>query len=82
MISTKRIAYLFKKWERMAALGRKRLNWGKTKEVDECCTSVASKGHCVVYTVDGKRFEVLLAYLGTTVFTELLWMSQTPRRSS
>jgi hypothetical protein len=82
MISTKRIAYLFKKWQRMAALGRKRLKWGKTKEVDECCTSVASKGHCVVYTADGKRFEVLLAYLGTTVFTELLWMSQTPRRSS
>ena len=55
---------------------RKRLNWGTTKEVDECCTSVASKGHCVVYTADGKRFAVPLAYLGTTVFTELRWMSQ------
>ncbi|XP_066385397.1 auxin-responsive protein SAUR36-like [Miscanthus floridulus] len=58
MISTKRIARLLKKWQRMAA------------EVDECCTSVASKGHCVVYTADGKRFAVPLA------FAELPRMSQ------
>ena len=28
-----------------------------------------------MYTADGRRFEVPLAYLGTTVFLELLWMS-------
>lgn len=33
------------------------------------------KGHCVVYTADGARFEVPLAYLGTVVFGKLLRMS-------
>ena len=62
----------------MAALGRKRLTSWRTaaKEVDKCCTSVTSKGHCAVYTADGARFEVPLACLGTTVFTELLQMSK------
>ena len=59
----------------MAALGRKRLT-AAAKEVDKCCTSVASKGHCAVYTADRTRFEVPLACLGTTVFTELLQMSK------
>jgi hypothetical protein len=74
MISAKRIAQLAKKWQRMAPLGRKRLTW--PKEADECCTSVASKGHCTVYTAEGARFEVPLACLGTAVFAELLRMSQ------
>ncbi|KAK8460280.1 hypothetical protein SEVIR_2G307601v4 [Setaria viridis] len=77
MVSAKRIAQLAKKWQRMAALGRKRLTWGAAaKEADECCTSVASKGHCAVYTSDGARFEVPLACLGTAVFAELLRMSR------
>ncbi|RCV12790.1 hypothetical protein SETIT_2G296400v2, partial [Setaria italica] len=42
-----------------------------------CTTSsVADKGHCAMYTADGRRFEVPLAYLGTMVFSELLRMSQ------
>uniref|UniRef100_K4A025 Auxin-responsive protein SAUR36 n=1 Tax=Setaria italica TaxID=4555 RepID=K4A025_SETIT len=69
MISTKRIALLSKQWQRMAALGRKQLAWRTAKEANECCTSVAGKA-------DGRRFEVPLVYLGTTVFAELLQMSQ------
>ncbi|KAF8759360.1 hypothetical protein HU200_010402 [Digitaria exilis] len=76
MISTKRIAQMAKKWQRMAMLGRKRLSWRMAKEADGCCTSVASKAHCVMYTSEGKRFEVPLAYLSTPVFAELLQMSQ------
>ncbi|WVZ65774.1 hypothetical protein U9M48_015085 [Paspalum notatum var. saurae] len=78
MISTKRMAQLAKKWQRMAALGRKRLAWGTAAAMgtDECCTSVSSKGHCAVYTADGARFEVPLACLGTAVFAELLQMSR------
>lgn len=34
------------------------------------------KGHCVVCTTDRARFEVPLAYLGTSIFSELLAMSQ------
>ncbi|KAL6655118.1 hypothetical protein ACP70R_005944 [Stipagrostis hirtigluma subsp. patula] len=75
MISAKRIAHLAKKWRRMAVLGRKRLSWGLAKEATEF-SSVAGKGHCIVYTADGRRFEVPLAYLGTPVFAELLRMSQ------
>jgi len=36
---------------------------------------VAGKGHCVVYSADGRRFEVPLVYLSTLVFSELLDMS-------
>ncbi|KAG8057646.1 hypothetical protein GUJ93_ZPchr0002g24027 [Zizania palustris] len=76
MINTKRIAQLAKKWRRMAALGRKQLTMIETQEVEGCSTTVASKGHCIMYTTDSTRFEVPLVYLGTAVFSELLRMSQ------
>ena len=82
MVSAKRLAQMAKKWQRMAAIGRKRLTRTTTAPkgaaYDECCTAspVTMKGHCVVYTTDGARFEVPLAYLGTEVFGELLRMSQ------
>ena len=76
MINTNRIAQLAKKWQKVAALGRKRLTQGAAPAAKEVCTSVASKGHCTVYTTDGARFEVPLACLRTTVFAELLQMSK------
>ncbi|KAI4989563.1 hypothetical protein ZWY2020_036880 [Hordeum vulgare] len=76
MINAKRIAQLAKKWQRVAALGRKRLSTTTTKEVEGCSTAVAGKGHCVMYTTDGRQFEVPLAYLSTVVFSELLRMSE------
>ncbi|KAL6601637.1 hypothetical protein ACP70R_044857 [Stipagrostis hirtigluma subsp. patula] len=79
MISTKRLAQVARKSQRMAALARKRLKPTPAKETDgsPCSTSsVAGKGHCVVYSADGWRFEVPVAYLGTAVFGELLSMSQ------
>jgi hypothetical protein len=75
MISTKRIAQLAK-WQRMAALKRKNRSWRTQEDVDKCCTSVARKGHCVVYSADAKRFEVPLEYLNTAVFAQLLRISQ------
>ncbi|KAM0851599.1 hypothetical protein ACQ4PT_052297 [Festuca glaucescens] len=80
MVSAKRLAQMAKKWQKMAAMGRKRLTrtTSTTKgATDECCTTspVAVKGHCVVYTADGARFEVPLAYLGTAIIGELLGMS-------
>jgi hypothetical protein len=82
MVSPKRLAQMAKKWQRTAAMGRKRLTRttvaAKGAAYDECCTasSVATKGHFVVYTANGARFEVPLAYLGTVVFGEFLRMSQ------
>jgi len=47
------------------------------KEINPSCSSiVAGKGNCIVYSSDGKRFEIPLAYLHTTVFAELLKLSQ------
>ena len=81
MISAKpkRLVQMAKKWQRMAALPRKRLTTTPRKEADGSCvasTSVGVKGHCVVYSSDGRRFEVPLAYLGTVVFCELLMLWQ------
>lgn len=79
MVSAKRLVQMAKKWQRMAALPRKRLtSTTPAKGTEASCgasTSVASKGHCVVYSADGRRFEVPLAYLGTAIFGELLDMS-------
>ncbi|VAI35429.1 unnamed protein product [Triticum turgidum subsp. durum] len=63
------------KLQRVEALGRKRLTVS-AKEDQDCYSSVPAKGHCVMYMVDGTRFEVPLEYLSTTVFGELLRMSQ------
>lgn len=62
----------------MAVLARKRLTLTPVKETDgsSCSTSsVVAKGHCVMYSADGSRFEVPLVFLGTVVFGELLSMS-------
>uniref|UniRef100_A0A8R7QI83 Auxin-induced protein 6B n=1 Tax=Triticum urartu TaxID=4572 RepID=A0A8R7QI83_TRIUA len=75
MAGAKRFARLTKKWQRVEALGRKRLTVSD-KEDQDCCSSVPAKGHCVMYTAEGRRFEVPLEYLSTTVFGELLRMSQ------
>ncbi|XP_047047368.1 auxin-responsive protein SAUR36-like [Lolium rigidum] len=80
MVSAKRLAQLAKKWQQMAAMGRKRITQTTTakRAAKESCatTSVAVKGHCVVHTSEGERFEVPVSYLGTAVFGELLKMSQ------
>lgn len=78
MISA-RLSHMARKWQRLAALAKKSLMPNPAKETEEsaCSTlSVAGKGHCVVYSADGRRFEVPLVYLGTMVFSELLDMSQ------
>uniref|UniRef100_A0ACD5U6U0 Uncharacterized protein n=1 Tax=Avena sativa TaxID=4498 RepID=A0ACD5U6U0_AVESA len=81
MIHPKKIAQLAKKCQRMLVSGAgARRRQASDMDDDECCSTassvVADEGHCVVYTADGARFEVPLAYLGTTVFAELLKMSE------
>ncbi|KAM3259536.1 hypothetical protein ACQJBY_051035 [Aegilops geniculata] len=81
MIHPKKLAQLAKKCQRMlvAGAGARRRQASDTAD-DECCSTassvVADEGHCMVYAADGARFEVPLAYLGTTVFAELLRMSE------
>ncbi|CAL5082667.1 unnamed protein product [Urochloa decumbens] len=80
MISAKRLVQMARKWQKMAALARKRITSTPAKETEgpscSASSSVAGKGHCVVYSADGRRFEVPLAYLGTAIFGELLSLSQ------
>ncbi|XP_044396767.1 auxin-responsive protein SAUR36-like [Triticum aestivum] len=83
MVSAKRLSKMAKKWQKIAAIQRKRLTRtttvAKGAANDEYCAtspSVAMKDHCVVYTADRVWFEVPLEYLSTAVFGELLRMSQ------
>ncbi|KAF8410335.1 hypothetical protein HHK36_002862 [Tetracentron sinense] len=39
-------------------------------------SSIADKGHCVVYVEDGMRFMVPLAYLNRPIFRELFRVSE------
>ncbi|CAL5087026.1 unnamed protein product [Urochloa decumbens] len=78
MISAKRLVQMTRKWQKMAALARKRITSTPAKETEgpSCsASSVAGKGHRVVYSADSRRFEVPLAYLGTAIFSELLSLS-------
>uniref|UniRef100_A0ACD5XUX2 Uncharacterized protein n=1 Tax=Avena sativa TaxID=4498 RepID=A0ACD5XUX2_AVESA len=82
MIHPKKLAQLAKKCQRMlvAGAGARQRQASSDMDDDECCSTassvVADEGHCMVYTADGARFEVPLVYLGTTVFAELLRMSE------
>ncbi|XP_006660939.1 auxin-responsive protein SAUR36-like [Oryza brachyantha] len=77
MIHSKKLAQLARKLQI-----RVKTTAAAREDDDAACSTtspspaVADKGHCAVYTADGRRFEVPLAYLGTTVFVELLRMSQ------
>lgn len=70
MISSKKLAQLSKKWQGVGGIGRRRV---ATDGKD--CSILAGKGNCIVYSSDGKRFEIPLACLRTTVFEELLKIS-------
>ncbi|XP_039126744.1 auxin-responsive protein SAUR36-like [Dioscorea cayenensis subsp. rotundata] len=49
----------------------------KLPDFNDCSTSyVAEKGHFNVYTSEGKRFMVPLAYLDNNIFKELLRISE------
>ncbi|XP_062191361.1 auxin-responsive protein SAUR36-like [Phragmites australis] len=75
MINSKKLAQLSKKWQGMGAIGRRRVTT-VNKEINPSCSLVAGKGNFIVYSSDGKRFEIPLVYLHTTVFAELMKLSQ------
>jgi hypothetical protein len=63
--------------KRLAQLVRTKGQDNLQRRRSMCTTlSVADKEHCAVHTADRRQFEVPLAYLGTTVFGELLKMSK------
>ncbi|XP_012837420.1 PREDICTED: uncharacterized protein LOC105957972 [Erythranthe guttata] len=71
MISARKMMNMARKWQSVAALGRKRV-------MGEISTSevVAEKGHFIVYTADKVRFSFPIAYLDSLIFRELLRISE------
>ncbi|XP_015057822.1 auxin-responsive protein SAUR68-like [Solanum pennellii] len=80
MISTKKLIKMARKWQKFAAMQRKRISFVRNvSDADSCSTSSSSiveKGHFVVYTADQARFIIPLAYLEIEVIRQLLKMSE------
>ncbi|KAL6660978.1 hypothetical protein ACP70R_000362 [Stipagrostis hirtigluma subsp. patula] len=75
MISSKKLAQLSKKWQGMSTIGRRRVTTADN-EINPSCSSAPGKGNFIVYSSDGRQFEIPLACLRTTFFAELLKVSQ------
>ncbi|EOX97523.1 hypothetical protein QUC31_015654 [Theobroma cacao] len=80
MISAKKLIKLARKWQKMAAIRRKRITFPRTTEdadTNSCSTSsVVEKGHFVVYSADQKRFVLPLEYLQNEIVMELFNMAE------
>ncbi|XVE95868.1 hypothetical protein REPUB_Repub02eG0171400 [Reevesia pubescens] len=81
MISRKILIRMARKWQKMAAIERKRVTSPRTNQKMAGAnhsnkSPVVDKGHFVIYTSDQKRFVIPLAYLGNNIFVELLKMSE------
>ncbi|MCD7460307.1 hypothetical protein HAX54_043251 [Datura stramonium] len=80
MLSAKKLVKMARKWQKFAAIQRKRISLPRNgNDADSCSTSssfVAGNGQFVVYTTDQRRFEIPLAYLDNELILHLLNMSE------
>ncbi|PSS21790.1 Auxin-responsive protein [Actinidia chinensis var. chinensis] len=81
MISPKKLVKMARKWQKVAAMRRKRISLPRSDgDADASSSSrsstVADKGHFVVYTADQKRFVFPIVYLKSDIFRELLQLSE------
>lgn len=79
MLSSPRLLKMARKWRKLTVIGRRRIYISRTDrsiESETCANSVADKGHFFVYTIDGRRFMVPLAYLNSPIFIELFRVSE------
>ncbi|KAL2904008.1 Auxin-responsive protein SAUR66 [Bienertia sinuspersici] len=67
MISAKKLIKMARKWQKTAAMSRKRLSLRRT---------VTDKGHFVVYTIEGRWFMIPLICLKSEIFRELFRMAE------
>ncbi|GAB4838596.1 hypothetical protein Ancab_028142 [Ancistrocladus abbreviatus] len=73
MINSKTLIKLARKWQKLAALRRKRITWPKSIAADPCSmSSRVEKGHFVLYTAERRRFVIPLEYLKNDMLRELL----------
>ncbi|EEF39763.1 auxin-responsive protein SAUR68 [Ricinus communis] len=74
MISTKKLLKLARKWQKMAAIRRKRIASPQIIKASTDITSTSSKaekGQFVVYSADQRRFLLPLEYLNNDIVREL-----------
>ncbi|KAK9269960.1 hypothetical protein L1049_025533 [Liquidambar formosana] len=71
IISSKKLAALARKWQKMAGIGRIR-----TITLPKPCNGLPDMGHFVVYSTDKRRFVFPLAYLSSNIFRGLFRMSE------
>ena len=79
MISSRKLIKMARKWQKLAAISRKRIIFPQFRrgvDAESCSTSTVDKGHFVVYTADQIRFVIPLAYLNNGIFRELLKMAE------
>ncbi|KAH0693595.1 auxin-responsive protein SAUR68-like [Solanum tuberosum] len=80
MLSAKKLIKMARKWQKFAAMQRKRISFPRNaSDVDSCSassSSIVQKGHFVIYTADQVCLVVPLAYLENEVIRQLLSMSE------
>ncbi|OIT29397.1 PREDICTED: auxin-responsive protein SAUR68-like [Nicotiana attenuata] len=80
MLSAKKLIKMARKWQKFAAMQRKRISLPRNgNDADSCSTSSSftpAKGRFVVYTTDQRRYVIPLAYLENEVIVQLLNMSE------
>ena len=82
MISAKKLIKLARKWQKLAALRRKRIAMPRNiatvdADAERCSTSnTVEKGHFVVYSIDERRFVLPLEYLNDDIVKELLMLAE------
>ncbi|XP_060168797.1 auxin-responsive protein SAUR64-like [Lycium barbarum] len=80
MLSAKKLIKMARKWQKFAAMQRKRISLPRNgNDADSWSTSssfIAGKGKFVVYTTDQKRFVIPLACLENELILQLLNLSE------
>ncbi|KAJ6734384.1 BINDING PROTEIN putative-RELATED [Salix purpurea] len=80
MISAKKLIKLARKWQKLAAIGRKRITlphpFERTDARSCSISSTTEKGHFVVYSIDQKRFLLPLKYLNSNIVRDLLKIAE------
>ncbi|KAH0683218.1 hypothetical protein KY290_021807 [Solanum tuberosum] len=80
LLSTKKLIKMARKWQKFAAMQRKRIsfprNGSDAESCSTCSSSIVEKGHFVVYTADQALFVVPLVYLENEFIRQLLSMSE------
>ncbi|KAF8032323.1 hypothetical protein BT93_D1287 [Corymbia citriodora subsp. variegata] len=73
MISPKHLVKIARKWQRVAAMRRKRISFPRVDGDEEV---LAHRGHFVLYSIDRKRFVFPIRFLNNCVFRELFKLAE------